>query len=290
MMQPHEVLDAERLVRVALNEDLAGLSDLTTALMIGDQDQGTVRIVARQQGVLSGAELIPLVFQQIDNKVACQLFVQDGEKLERGTCVARLTGSVRSLLTGERTILNFLTMLSGVASLTRRYVDAANQPRTQILDTRKTLPGLRTVQKYAVRCGGGTNHRIGLYDAILVKDNHLAAWSATSGKTLAEAVRHVRQNAPTGMIVEFEVDTLKQLKEILPESPDIILLDNMSNEQLTEAVSLRNQFGPGVLLEASGGVNLETIPGIAKTGVDRISVGALTHSAPALDLGFDWET
>lgn len=290
MMQPHEVLDAERLVRVALNEDLAGLSDLTTALMIGDQDQGTVRIVARQQGVLAGAELIPLVFQQIDNKVACQLFVQDGEKLERGTCVARLTGSVRSLLTGERTILNFLTMLSGVASLTRRYVDAANQPRTQILDTRKTLPGLRTVQKYAVRCGGGTNHRIGLYDAILVKDNHLAAWTATSGKTLAEAVRHVRQNAPTGMIVEFEVDTLQQLKEILPESPDIILLDNMSNEQLTEAVSLRNQFGPGVLLEASGGVNLETIPGIAKTGVDRISVGALTHSAPALDLGFDWET
>ncbi|HWL09650.1 MAG TPA: carboxylating nicotinate-nucleotide diphosphorylase [Planctomicrobium sp.] len=288
-MQTHEILDARRLIHIALAEDLADSSDLTTNMMISKEDRGSVKIGARQTGVLAGVELIPLVFQEIDGDVNCQISMRDGATLNPGDCVARLEGSVRSLLTAERTVLNFLTCLSGIASLTRQYVTAAKRPKTKILDTRKTIPGLRSLQKYAVRCGGGTNHRVGLYDAVLVKDNHLAAWIGHSGHTLAEAVRHVRSKTPQGMIVEFEVDTLEQLREILPERPDMVLLDNMSLNDLETAVSLRNELAPGVLLEASGGVNLETVGGIAATGVDRISIGALTHSAPALDLGFDWE-
>jgi len=288
-MQSHELLDARRLIRQALSEDLVDSFDITTRLLIPGEARGTVRVVARKPGVLAGGELIPLVFQDLDPDVECRIAVRDGETLSPGQCVATLSGSISSLLTGERTVLNFLTLLSGVASLTHLYVTAANRPETQILDTRKTLPGLRSLQKYAVRCGGGVNHRVGLYDAVLVKDNHLAAWCGPFQKSLADAVRHVRASAPIGMVVEFEVDSLQQLQEILPESPDIVLLDNMSPAELEEAVALRNRIAPAVQLEASGGVSLETVARIAATGVDRISVGALTHSAAALDLGFDWE-
>lgn len=288
-MQPHELADARQLVQTALKEDLAGSVDFTTTLLIPATDRGTVRIVSRKPGVLCGAEIIPLVFEELRTSVDCSVRLADGALLEPQSLIAEIHGPVQTLLTAERTVLNFLTFLSGIASLTKLYVDAVNPHPTKILDTRKTLPGLRSLQKYAVKCGGGTNHRIGLYDAILVKDNHLADWLSDPQRTLAAAIRHLRQNAPPGMLVQFEVDTLDQLQQILPERPDMILLDNMSLAELTSAVELRNRLAHGVLLEASGGVNLSTVNGIASTGVDRISVGALTHSAPALDIGFDWK-
>ncbi len=288
MMNAQERADAEHLIRTALAEDLGTGCDITSEILISPDELGNVGIVSRKEGVFCGGELIPLILNAIDPRAESEVLLQDGAALQPGSLAARLHGPVRALLTAERTILNFLTFLCGTASLTRRYVETANRPGVQILDTRKTVPGLRSLQKYAVRCGGGTNHRIGLYDAILVKDNHLAAWTANTRQPLAEAARHVRKVAPPGMVIQFEVDNLQQLKEILPECPTMILLDNMSNDQLREAVAIRDQLAPEVLLEASGGVNLETVAGIAATGIDRISVGALTHSAPALDLGFDW--
>ncbi|WP_437193028.1 carboxylating nicotinate-nucleotide diphosphorylase [Planctomicrobium sp. SH527] len=288
-MQPHELDDARQLVRTALKEDLAGSVDFTTTLLIPATDRGTVQIVSRKPGVLCGASIIPIVFEELGTPVDCTVQLSDGAALEPQSLIAEIHGPVQALLTAERTVLNFLTFLSGIASHTKLYVDAVGSHPARILDTRKTLPGLRSLQKYAVKCGGGTNHRIGLYDAILVKDNHLADWLSDPQRTLAAAVKHLRQNAPTGMLVQFEVDTLGQLQQILPERPDMVLLDNMSLAELKSAVELRNSLAPGVLLEASGGVNLSTVSGIAATGVDRISVGALTHSAPALDIGFDWK-
>jgi nicotinate-nucleotide pyrophosphorylase (carboxylating) len=194
---------------------------------------------------------------------------------------------MRALLTGERTALNFLQRLSGVATLTRRYVDAAGS-RAKILDTRKTTPGWRVLEKYAVRCGGGHNHRMGLFDGILIKDNHLAALGREPG-AITKAVSAARAEAGGGLPVEIEVDRLEQLEEALACRPEIILLDNMSDEQMREAVARRAAVAPGVQLEASGGITLERIPAIAATGVDRISVGALTHSAPALDIALDYQ-
>ena len=185
-------------------------------------------------------------------------------------------------------MLNFMTHLSGIATLTKTFVDCVKGTRARILDTRKTLPGWRLLQKYAVRCGGGLNHRMGLYDGVLIKDNHLAAW--TESASIAEAVRSARSLSPAGISIEVEVDTLPQLRDALQGSPDIVLLDNMTVETLSEAVAIRDRVAPNVQLEASGGVNLGTVTAIAQTGVERISVGALTHSAPALDLGFDWPT
>lgn len=286
--EEHQI--ALELVRIALREDLQGLSDVTTDLLIPAEAQGEIRIGARQAGVLAGGVIAPLVLQELGGNVTCRQLLQDGERLQPGTTVAHLSGDVRTLLTAERTILNFLTLLSGVATLTARYVEAIRGTNACILDTRKTLPGLRALQKYAVRCGGGVNHRIGLYDAVLVKDNHLGWYRDQHSGTLKDAVEHVRRSAPAGMIIEFEVDSLGQLHELLPGNPDIVLLDNMPPEQLRDAVKIRNTIAPQVQLEASGGVNLQTVAGIAQTGVDRISVGALTHSAPALDLGFDWTT
>jgi nicotinate-nucleotide pyrophosphorylase (carboxylating) len=199
-----------------------------------------------------------------------------------------VTGPIRSLLKGERTVLNFLTQLSGVATLTRQFVDAVAGTKAVILDTRKTWPGYRRLQKYAVRAGGGTNHRMGLYDSTMIKDNHLAAWSSAR-KSIAAAIEQVRSSVPAGISIEVEVDTLEQLKEALAGNPDIVLLDNMPPVMLQQAVAVRDRTAPGVLLEASGGVTLERICEIAETGVDRISIGALTHSVIALDIGFDWK-
>jgi nicotinate-nucleotide pyrophosphorylase (carboxylating) len=210
--------------------------------------------------------------------------------------LATLAGPARSLLTTERVLLNLLSRLSGIATLTRRYVDAVAGLPVRIYDTRKTTPGWRRLEKYAVRQGGGWNHRSGLFDAVLIKDNHLAvAAAAGSNLSPAEAVRQVRRSLDTAgpttaasKILEVEVDTLEQLSQVLPNGPDIVLLDNMTLAQLRQAVALRNSAAPGVALEASGGVNLSTVGEIARTGVDRISVGALTHSAVALDIGLDW--
>lgn len=288
-MTPAESAAANLLIELAFAEDLGEPpDDVTSRVMIGPEETGEVDVVARKEGVLAGLPIVGLVFERLDARVKVEKKVQDGSPLRAGTVVATLTGPMRSLLTGERTALNFLTHLSGVASLSRRYVDAVRGSNAVILDTRKTHPGYRLLEKYAVRMGGGHNHRMGLYDGCLIKDNHLAAWSAAHpGASLADALRHARSQIGPA-ILEVEVDALEQLADALSADPDIVLLDNMPPDVLRQAVALRNERGHKAQLEASGGVNLDTIAAIAATGVDRISVGALTHSAVALDLGFDW--
>lgn len=289
---PSERACAERLVAAALAEDLGDAGDVTSTALISEGDFGRVRVTARQAGIFAGEPAARMVFERLDPRVEWRTLIADGQSFRSGDVVAELRGSVRSLLTGERTALNFLTHLSGVASVTRDYVAAVAGTNAAIFDTRKTLPGWRALQKYAVRAGGGANHRIGLYDAVLIKDNHLAAWarSGAGDTSIAAVVRHARDAAPPGIVIEVEVDTLEQLADALGGGPDIVLLDNMPPDMLREAVRLRDARSPDVSLEASGGVNRETIRAIAETGVERISVGALTHSAPAIDLAFDWET
>jgi nicotinate-nucleotide pyrophosphorylase (carboxylating) len=280
---------AAQLIALALAEDLGTSSDLTTHALISPDQTGSVEIVARASGVLAGMPVAEMVVAEVDAAAQFKSRAADGEHLEPGKVVAHLSGPVRPLLVAERTCLNFLSRLSGVATLTRRYVEAIAGSHADIYDTRKTLPGWRALEKYAVTAGGGKNHRMGLYDMVLIKDNHRAAWSAASGKdSLAAAVRTAQRLVPAGVDIEIEVDTLEQLADALAGDPDIVLLDNMPLEQMREAVALRNERAPGVELEVSGGVSLETVAAIAATGVERISVGALTHSAPALDLAFDW--
>jgi nicotinate-nucleotide pyrophosphorylase (carboxylating) len=280
---------------MALREDFGGESawrgDVTCAALIPPGYAGSAAFVARSTGVLAGLPAAALVCGALDRPVKWQALLVDGAGVEAGTKIALVSGDVSVILAAERTALNFLQRLSGVATMTRRYVDAVVGLPCQILDTRKTTPGWRLLEKYAVRCGGGHNHRIGLYDMVLIKDNHLAA----TGKRMriADAVRLGRRE-PWGYLghgvpVEIEVDTLEQFDEALAAGPDMILLDNMTNDQMREAVRRRNTAAPKILLEASGGVTLETVRGIAETGVDRISVGALTHSATALDIALDYE-
>lgn len=282
---------AARLIRLGLDEDLGERGDQTCQALIDAAQAGRVLIRCRQPGVLAGLPCAQQVFETLDPSVRFHPLAEDGHLQEPGSVVAELSGSLRSLLTGERTALNFLTHLSGVATLTRRFVDHVAATRCVILDTRKTLPGYRVLQKYAVRCGGGTNHRMGLHDGILIKDNHLAAWARDrADPSVAAAVRQAAAFASghPELSVEVEVDSLEQLRDALRGEPAIVLLDNMSLEELREAVRLRNATAPGVQLEASGGITLETVEPIAASGVDRISIGALTHSAIALDLAFDW--
>ena len=279
---------AETLIRLALVEDLASTGDLTCRALIGPDEDAEVLVVARQQGIVAGLPIGELVFGHVDRKVGWVAEVSDGTLVKPGDIVARVAGPVAGLLVGERTALNILTHLSGIASVTRLFVDAVVGTKATILDTRKTLPGWRILAKYAVRAGGGTNHRMGLYDGVLIKDNHIASWSRQVGNSsLAAAVRESRTSSP-GVSVEVEVDTLDQLRDVLDGEPDIVLLDNMPPDVLREAVQIRDAAAPDVLLEASGGVTLATIRGIAETGVERISIGRLTHSAPALDFGFDF--
>jgi nicotinate-nucleotide pyrophosphorylase (carboxylating) len=223
--------------------------------------------------------------------------VTDGATVVAGTTLGEVEGPARDLLTAERTILNIMGRLSGIATLTRKYVDAVAGTNARICDTRKTTPAWRRLEKFAVSCGGGLNHRLGLYDAILIKDNHLAFCGEPSrASTPADAVRTARAFVgncdaivdKSNFIVEIEVDSIDQLVNVLSADPDMVLLDNMSVDQLSRAVRLRNEIAPRVILEASGGVSLQTVSDIAKTGVERISVGALTHSAPTLDIGLDW--
>ncbi len=277
---------AKTLIDLALAEDLSSTGDLTCQALISLDQQARVQVASRKAGILAGAPIGRMVFTTLDPAVRWESHRHDGDTVAPGTIIAEVSGPLRTLLIGERTMLNFMTHLSGIASLTRSFVDAVAGTRAKILDTRKTLPGWRLLQKYAVRCGGGTNHRMGLYDGVLIKDNHLAAW--TQSASIAAAVQAARAKSPRQVSIEVEVDTLEQLKDALGGHPDIVLLDNMPFDMLQTAVKLRDQTAPEVLLEASGGVNLDTVRGIARTGVERISVGALTHSAPALDLGFDW--
>jgi len=284
----NELRAAQALIATALSEDLQDIGDRTCRALIDDQESGQVQITSRSAGVLAGMPVARQVFAELDGSVVFQAQRDDGSQLEPGSVVASLSGPLQSLLIGERTALNFLSHLSGVATLTAEYVQRVQHTDCQLLDTRKTLPGYRLLQKYAVRCGGGSNHRLGLYDGILIKDNHLAAWSRRTGAArVSDAIGQARQvdaEAP----LEVEVDNLDQLRDALEASPDIVLLDNMSADTLKQAVTIRNQSAAHVKLEASGGITLESLAQIADTGVDRISVGAVTHSAPALDLGFDW--
>ena len=284
----NEQTAAETLIALALAEDLSSVGDLTCSALIRPDETAAVQVVARQEGILAGSPIGRRVFTRLDASVRWKTHQRDGERVSPGTAVATVIGPLRSLLIGERTMLNFMTHLSGIATLTQRFVDAVRGTRAKVLDTRKTLPGWRLLEKYAVRCGGGTNHRMGLYDGVLIKDNHLAAW--TESDSIASAVESARQRSPAGISIEVEVDTLDQLSDALRGGPDIVLLDNMDVATLSRAVELRDRTAPNVLLEASGGVTLETVAAIAQTGVERISVGGLTHSAPALDLAFDWKS
>jgi nicotinate-nucleotide pyrophosphorylase (carboxylating) len=283
---------AEKLIDLALAEDLHEIGDLTCQALIGETERAAVQVVARQAGVLAGTPVAEMVFARLDDAVKWETHLPDGSRLEPGSVAATVSGPLRALLTGERTALNFLTHLSGVATLTQKFVDAVAETNAKILDTRKTHPGYRLLEKYAVRAGGGTNHRMGLYDGVLIKDNYLAAWAESGEKsTIAEAIKQARNSVrKEGISIEVEVDTLEQLADALNGSPDIVLLDNMIVEMLRKTVVLRNEEAPNVLLEASGNVRLENVVDIAKIGVERISVGALTHSAVALDLAFDWKT
>ncbi len=277
---------ARQLIELAFAEDLSTAGDLTCRALIDADQQGSVQVVARTDGVLAGSPIGRMVFAKLDENIRWNAQRSDGERVSRGTVIAIVAGPLQSLLVGERTMLNFMTHLSGIASLTRKFVDAVSGTRAKILDTRKTLPGWRQLEKYAVRCGGGTNHRMGLFDGVLIKDNHLAA--LTRSASIADAIRTARTRSPSGVPIEVEVDTIVQLKNALTGAPDIVLLDNMNIDQLIESVAIRDRMAPAVQLEASGGVTIDTVAGIARTGVERISVGALTHSAPGLDIAFDW--
>jgi nicotinate-nucleotide pyrophosphorylase (carboxylating) len=255
--------------------------------------------------VIAGLPAIKVLFDEMDIAADVQLATNDGDTVQPGTRLATIAGSARDLLTSERILLNLLSRLSGIATLTRRFVDAIQDTKAKIYDTRKTTPAWRRLEKYAVHCGGGCNHRTGLYDAILIKDNHLAfgrEQADNAAYSPAQAIRATRAflaqqigpEVPRGapdpqMLIEIEVDSLEQLRGVLPEQPDIVLLDNMSLEQLREAVKMRNDGGFLAELEASGGVNLQTVRGIAEAGIERISCGALTHSAIGLDIALDWQ-
>jgi len=284
-----ERIAAKPLLTVSLREDLGREGDITTQAFLPPDEMGTVRIVSRKSGVIAGLPLAELVWQMLDPTVQIKRLINDGTPVTPGSVIAEVTGKVTILLAGERPALNFMTHLSGIASLTAQYVAAVAGTNAGIYDTRKTLPGWRILAKYAVRAGGGRNHRMGLFDAVLIKDNHLAAWKAADpSHTVAQAVEAARSKVAAGIIVEVEVDTLEQLQNALTAQPDIVLLDNMGPETLIQAVNIRNAVAPKVQLEASGGIQLSNVAEIARTGVERISVGALTHSAPALDLGLDW--
>jgi nicotinate-nucleotide pyrophosphorylase (carboxylating) len=290
--------DCRQIIRLAIREDLEREYDWTTVALVPAERIGAAHIVARKQGIVAGTAALALAIEEFGATISLDLVVADGQAIAAGAQVATIHGSVRDLLTAERILLNLLGRLMGIATLTRSYVDAVAGTRCRVYDTRKTTPGWRRLEKYAVRCGGGHNHRTGLYDAVLIKDNHLAQFGGTarSPDAAAAAVRQARaflaafpgDPGARPQIVEVEVDSLEQLAAVLPERPDIVLLDNMTAPQLVEAAAFRDQEAPGVELEASGGVNLETIGRIAATGVDRVSVGALTHSAKCLDVALDY--
>ncbi len=286
---PDEAAACRRLVELALAEDLGPTGDRTSAALIPADQPGRAVFVARGPGVVAGLPAAELVLATVDPALTLDVHIQDGLSVRKGDRIATVSGLLRSILVAERTALNFLQRLSGVATLTRRYVEAVAGLRAKVLDTRKTTPGWRLLEKYAVRMGGGANHRLGLYDGVLIKDNHLAGLGdpSTAVRRAVELARADPGNA--GLPVEVEVDSLAQLEQALAVRPEVVLLDNMPPEALRAAVARRDAVSPQTLLEASGGVNLATIRAIAETGVDRISVGALTHSAPALDIALDYE-
>jgi len=283
--------DLDALIQSARREDLGpGGLDATSSLFINPEAKCQAEVVARQPGTLAGLALLPAIITAYDPAVELALTAVDGDEVQRGEAVAVLHGALQSVLMLERVALNFAGHLSGVATHTAAFARQIAHTQAKVYDTRKTLPGLRGLQKYAVACGGGGTHRMGLYDAVLVKDNHLAhvpleQWTAA----LRDMAERARAEVAGLKFVMVEVDTLEQLERVLPAGVDLVLLDNMAPEMLTRAVAMRDKakVSRPVVLEASGGVTLETVGAIAETGVERISVGALTHSSVNLDLGLD---
>lgn len=280
MELPRHIVDA--VVAQALAEDVGG-GDLTTLTAIPATVQSSARVVVREAGVVAGLPVVIAVFRQLDPGVVVLCHVAEGATVSAGTTLATITGSARSILTGERVALNLLQRLSGIATLTAQYVAAIAGTQAKILDTRKTTPGLRALEKYAVRVGGGYNHRFGLYDGVMLKDNHLAILAA-QGIDLAGAIRHVRRQLGPMVRLEVEVESVAAATIAAEAGADLILLDNMPPDQLRLAVQA---VAGRAKTEASGGVTLQTVRAIAETGVDYISVGALTHSVRALDIGLD---
>jgi nicotinate-nucleotide pyrophosphorylase (carboxylating) len=268
---------AEHLIELALHEDSGERGDVTSRATIPADTRISGRITAKSEGVIAGLPLVEMVYRQVDSKVKVKFQVEDGAAVSRGTLVCEVVGGGQSVLTGERVALNFLQRLSGVATLTAQFVGAVAGTKAAILDTRKTTPGWRTLEKYAVACGGGQNHRMGLYDMVMIKDNHI-----DGAGSITAAVNAVR-NLPDaeGLLIEVEVKNLDELQEVLTLEVDRVMLDNMSDAQMRAAVQMAGGLVP---LEASGNMSLDRVAAVAATGVDYISVGALTHSAPALDL------
>lgn len=272
----------ETVVRMALAEDLGRCGDVTAQACIPVEARMTAQFRARQEGVMAGGAAVRIACLMMDPSARVDVRVMDGQPIAKGDVLVEVEGSARGLLAAERTALNILGRLCGIATQTRAYVQAVAGTRARIADTRKTTPGLRALEKHAVACGGGINHRFGLDDAILIKDNHVAVCGG-----VGKAVRAAKAFAPHLMKVEVEVDSLEQLGEALAEGPDVIMLDNFALTDMEEAVRRVKASGVAVVLEASGGVNLDTVAAIAATGVDVISVGALTHSVIQLDIGLD---
>ncbi|MDX2140761.1 MAG: carboxylating nicotinate-nucleotide diphosphorylase [Chloroflexota bacterium] len=276
-MQPTFTINVDSLIHLALEEDLGEHGDVTSRATLPSKQRSFARMIAKSRGVVAGLPVVRRVFEHIDPGVMISNKVQDGTLVEPGTVIAELMGEVRSLLAGERTALNFIQRLSGIASLTSRYVEAVKGTNAVILDTRKTTPGWRLLEKYAVRMGGGQNHRIGLYDMVMVKDNHI---DAAGG--IVQAVKSVRaEPSAAGLAIEVEVRTLNELRVALSLNVNRIMLDNMDEKMMREAVRIADGQVP---LEASGNMTLERVRAVAETGVNFISVGALTHSAPSLDI------
>jgi nicotinate-nucleotide pyrophosphorylase (carboxylating) len=282
-MVPLDVQLVSRHVRAALAEDV-GSGDVTTLATVPENAAARAAMVAREELVVCGLQFAEAAFQSLSSSMRVQLVVKDGARIQHGVKVMEVEGPARALLTAERVALNFVQRLSGVATLTARFVEAVAGTRAKILDTRKTTPGWRELEKYAVRCGGAQNHRTGLWDMVLIKDNHLAALRDAAPNAIAAAVQRAREKYPT-LKIEVEADTLEQVRQAVDAGADIVLLDNMALEQLREAVRLVNGRAK---TEASGGVNLQTVRAIAETGVDYISAGSITHSARAVDIGLDF--
>ena len=277
-MTPHE-LAIDPLIDQALREDLGQAGDITTDAIVPSTARAVATFVARRDGRVAGTFIAKRVFEKLSEDVSFEPLVEEGDDVDVGEPIALVSGKARAILTGERTALNFLGHLSGIATLTRRYKNAIGRTPPEIVATRKTTPGLRALEKYSVRCGGGGTHRYGLYDAVLIKDNHIAIAGG-----LREAVERARANTGDLAKIQVEVDTLAQLEELLTVGADAVLLDNMSPDVLIQAVDLCEGK---MLTEASGNITLDTIRNVADTGVDQISAGALTHSAASLDIGLD---
>lgn len=283
MRQNPSTENIQYIVKQALSEDV-GKGDITTRLTIQANKNSIAYIIAKQNGIFAGKDVVQQVFKTIDPRVKIKFRVNDGEEFNKGDMIAELIGNTRTLLTGERTALNFLCRMCGIATLTKKFVDKVSHTKAKILDTRKTTPTLRILEKYAVKIGGGTNHRFGLYDMILIKDNHI---KATGG--IIKAIKRAQAGNKSKLPIEVETKNLSEVKQALTLRVPIIMFDNMNLKQIKQAVHLRRISKGKARLEVSGGVNLRNVQKIAETGVDYISVGALTHSAPIIDMSMKIE-